>query len=333
MTRFSYLFFGAALSLIFFITMVSGDVPWTAVWNGVVDRLSGKATAWNPLLDERLPRWIVLACTGASLAVSGAVMQALFQNPLASPSVLGISCGGSLAVVLIFVLGWQLHYPYAIPIASVFGCLATLFLIYALTRTKMNSVHNLILTGIALSTVLLAIQAAILYAMRDQWHLIQTLTEWEAGSTVNRSWQHVHMALPLTIIGLWGCWSYHREIDLLSLGHENAANLGVEVSKVRWRLFLCVAVLTGGALAAVGIIAFFGLVLPHIIRILAGSLHGKMIPLSILGGATALSALDLILRIFQIHALSIGTLSAIFGGLFFIFLLLKPSHRLQRASG
>lgn len=303
-------------------TLFYGDTPWSVVWQGALDRLTGASTRWNPLLDERLPRLIVVLCTGASLAVSGAVMQALFQNPLASPSVLGISCGGSLLVVIIFTMGWQIHFPYAIPVGAVSGSLLTILLIYFLAKNRPGAqLTTLILTGIALSTLLIAIQGAILFALRDQWQLIQTLTEWEAGSTADRSWRHVHMQLPLSLVGLAGCWTYRRELDILALGEEEAKNLGVEVEKVRWRLFLCVALLTGGALAAVGIIAFFGLVLPHVVRRMQGPNSRRLIPLCMLAGAVALSAMDILLRISGIHAFSIGNVSAILGGLFFLMLL------------
>lgn len=306
------------------LILVSGETPWNQVWADAVARFYGLSTKWNPLLDERIPRLLVVLCTGAALAVSGGVMQSLFHNPLASPSVLGISCGGSLCVVLVFVLGWHLSYPYAVPLASVSGSLLTLLFIYALSRkVSGNALHALILTGIALSTLLIAVQAAILYSLRDQWQLIQTLTEWEAGSTANRSWRHVHMQLPLTLVGLLGCCLYRKELDLLALGEEEAKNLGVEVETVRWRLFLCVAMLTGGAIAAVGIIAFFGLVLPHLVRRIQGPSHQQLIPLCIIVGGTTLATMDILLRAFKIHAFSIGNISAILGGFFFLILLFR----------
>ncbi len=295
------------------LTLTFGYTPWDRVWHGVVTRITGASSAWNPLLDERLPRLIVLLCTGASLAVSGAVMQSLFHNPLASPSVLGISCGGSLMVAIVFILDWHLHYPYAVPLAGFCGCLLTLLFVYGFSRYNGNvQITTLLLTGIAISTLLLAIQSALTYAFRDRWQLIQTLTEWESGSTTDRSWKHVNMQLPITIVGLIGCWNYRKEIDILALGEEEAINLGVDVNKVRWRLFLCVALLTGGAIAAVGIIAFFGLVLPHVLRKVHGPENQRLIPLCILVGSTTLVAMDLSLRISGIHYFSIGNVSAIF---------------------
>jgi len=208
---------------------------------------------WNPLLHERLPRLIVIFCTGASHAVAGAVMQALFQNPLATPYVLGTSIGGSLAVFLVFLFGIHLTHPFVLAIAAFFGCLITLLVVYLLTigrQTEKN--YYLILTGLAVSTFLLAIQGALVYVFRDHWSFIQTWMEWEAGSTVDRTWAHVHQQFPLTVVGLYGCWMYRQELNLLSLGDEEALMLGVEVEKVRFRLFLCVSLLTAGSLAGCG---------------------------------------------------------------------------------
>lgn len=309
-------------------TIYLGETPWSEVWRGALDRLQGQSTQWNPLLDERLPRLIIIMCTGASLAVSGAVMQSLFQNPLASPMLLGLASGGSLLVVLIFIMGWHLSHPFTLPVAAVVGCLATLLIVYNLSRQNgIANMNYLILSGIALSTVLVAVQGAIMYAFRDHWELVQTFTEWEAGSSTDRSWSHVHLQLPLTLLGLYGCYRYRTEINLMALGEEEATNLGVEVAKVRWRLFLCVSLLTGGAIAAMGIIAFFGLVLPHVLRSLHGPDNRILIPFCMMLGGPALLLFDIFLRSFSIHELSIGSISALLGGLFFLVLLLRQQRR------
>lgn len=318
---FSFLLLGSILTLSY------GETPWEKIWEGILFRLQGVSQTWNPLLDERVPRLIILICTGASLAVSGAVMQSIFHNPLASPSVLGISSGGCLSVVIVFIFNLHTTYPYALPLSAFFGCFITLCLIYGLSRLQEGKhLTNLILTGIAISTFLMAIQGLLLYALRDRWQLIQTITEWEAGSTIDRSWQHVHMQLPLTLVGLWGCWKYREELNILTLGEEEASNLGVDVKKIRWRLFLSISLLTGGALAAVGMIAFFGLVLPHIMRKLNGPDHFALVPLCMIGGAAVLTFFDFFLRYFEFYSISIGNLSAMIGGLFFLFILFRPKE-------
>jgi iron complex transport system permease protein len=306
------------------LTLGYGLAPPEEVFSDLWAHLKGSSHQWNPLLHERLPRFIVLTFSGASLAVGGAVMQSLFQNPLASPSILGISSGGSLAALLVLMGSWHLQFPLLLPAAACAGCLLALMIVFGFSRRYGGlQIQHLLLTGIALSTALIAIQGALVYALRDHWSLVQTITEWDAGSSYDRSWMHVHMLLPLALIGLFGSWYYRHEINILALGEEEACNLGVDVAKVRWHLFLCVALLTGGALAALGTIAFFGLILPHVLRRVYGPDHLQLIPICMIWGAISLSGLDLILRIFALHWLSLGTISAVLGGVFFVLLLFR----------
>lgn len=325
---FSLFVLAVILGILSVISLCFGPTPLSELYENAWQFMQGVSTEWNPLIHERLPRLIVLICTGASLAVGGAVMQSLFQNPLATPSILGITFGGSFCVLFVFLTGWHLRYPYGISIAAFVGCLATLSLVYSLSRRHVfHSMTGLVLCGIAITTVLMAVQNTLLYIWRDHWQFVQTVTEWGAGSTLDRSWQHVHMQLPLTLVGIGGCWAYARELNILTLGEEEALNLGVEVATVRWRLLLCVALLTAGTLAAVGIIAYFGLLLPHILRRIYGPNCEHLIPLSILSGATVFLGLDLSLRLSHIHSLSIGNISAVLGGIFFLVLLIKEPCR------
>lgn len=285
---------------------------------------TNSAHGWNPLLHERLPRFIVLACSGAALSLGGAVIQSLFQNPLASPSVLGMGSGGALASTIVFISGWHLYYPFLLPLASSLGCLAALVLVWGITyRYKECGIEHILLTGIAISTTLMALQGAIVYALRDQWSLVQTLTEWNSGSSCDRSWIHVHMVMPLCIAGIYGIFSFTEELNILALGQEEACNLGVQTQNIRWRLFIFVSLLTGGAQAAIGSVAFFGLILPHLSRQIVGPDHKILLPFSAIWGGISLAGIDITLRILGIHSLSLGTISAILGGLFFLFLLFR----------
>ena len=297
-----------------------GDTPFWQLWHF--------HAPWNPLLHERIPRLIVLFSSGAALAVAGTISQSLFRNPLASPSVLGIPSGGILVVTILFALKWHDAAPFCIPLGAFFGAFCTLFFVYALSKKQgPMQMHSLILTGIATAALLLAIRSTITYALKNEWELIQTLTEWEAGMTTNRQWMHVHMQLPCTLVGLLGAWSYRQELNILALGDEEALTLGVNVSKVRFRLFMCIALLMGGTIAAVGIIAFFGLIMPHLMRNISGFNHDILIPRCILAGGTTFLFLDTILRLANIQFLSIGNISAILGGIFFLALLFYPAKR------
>ena len=317
----------ALFVLLILLTLTTGHAPWEAVFEQAYQRVFFDGQGWNPLLDERLPRLIILLSTGASLAVSGYVLQSLFQNPLASPSILGISCGGSLAAIFSFIFGFHLTHPYIVSLAAFGGSLFTLVLIYGLSKTK-GGVHptTLILSGVAISSLFLALQNILLYQMREQWDLMQTIAEWQSGSTALFTWKHVHMQLPVCLVGFFGCWHYRKEIDLLALGDEEAEHMGVDIATVRFRLFLCVALLTGGALATVGVIAFFGLVLPNLLRRISSPLATVLLPRSIIFGGLLFAWLDLSLRLFNIEALSLGNVSAVLGGIFFGGLLYESER-------
>lgn len=309
-------------------TLTTGDLPFDIVWNGAAERLSGVSTSWNALLDERLPRLLILLICGAALATAGCVMQSLFQSPLASPSVLGVSAGGSLCVIAVITFQWHIYFPVLWPLAAVIGCMATLMIVYGLAKDRGQlQIPLLILSGVALSTLLLTFQSVLMYVLRDHWQLVMTIREWEVGSTLNRSWKQFHLLAPLALIGLYGCWYYRHELDLMSLGDEEAENLGVSIAETRWRLFLCTALLTGGVIASIGIIAFFGLVLPNLLRMVATSRCSVLIPLCMIVGSISLAGLDLCLRLLDIQWLTLGNVSALFGGLFFFVLLFKQRYR------
>ena len=317
-----------ALLLLLFIgalwTLLAGPTPFSDVWSGVQKRISGLDNSWNPLLDERLPRLITILCTGASLATAGTVMQTLFRNPLASPSVLGLPAGAALCVLFCFLLNIQHLYPWMLSLSAFCGCFFTLLFIYSVSRLfSLNDMNALVLTSIALATVLTASLQTILYALRANWNLVQSMSEWMVGATVDRNWQHVHMQVPLTIYGLLGCYSYRHELNILCLGDEEASNLGIDVPKVRWHLFIWVSMLVSGAVAAMGNIAFFGLILPNILRTILGPNIRTLIPFSIFVGAATLLYLDIFLRFFQVTVLSIGNIFALLGGVYFLVVLIQ----------
>ncbi len=305
-------------------TLFSGEIP--------LEKLFHSFSGWNPLLHERLPRLLVLIMTGASLAVSGSALQSLFHNPLASPSLLGLSSGSLLAVLIAFLSGWSLITPFAIPVAAVAGAMLSLFIIFFCARLfGLQHTSQLLLLGLALSTLLITLRSIILYLCRENWQLIQTIYEWEAGSTRDRTWMHFHMQFPLTLVGLTICWRLRQELDLLALGEEEASNLGVNVNQVRWTLFFAIALLTGGATAAVGTIYFFGLLLPHLMRMAVGPSSLKLIPLSLLGGAALLTSMDQLIRHLLPSAITIGNVSALLGGLLFGYLILRQSKEALHA--
>lgn len=306
------------------LTLIIGATPFTEAWEGILLRFTDISTHWNPILDDRIPRLIVLLVSGASLAVAGATMQALFRTPLATPSILGTTAGGSLFIAPIILMDLQLYHPYFLPLTAVLGSFSALFLVYGLSKYRGElSTNSVLLTGLAISGLLLSIEGALQYAFRTHWQQIQLLSELNAGSTLNISWQQVNMQLPLAIVGLIGCLYYSWDLDILSLGDEEALSLGVEVRKVRYRIFLCISLLIGGTLAAIGNIAFFGLLIPCTLRAIFGPSNRRLIPLCIAWGAVGLCFFDLMMRYFELQLFSLGHLSTLLGSLLFLWLLIK----------
>lgn len=318
------------LPLLFFVSILSlavGETPLLESLKSLSDRSS-----WNPLLDERIPRLLVLWMTGASYAVAGALAQAAFANPLASPTLLGISSGGSLAMMGAFFLTWHLVSPLLLPLVGFVGCFAVLALVYCLSKkVAIASEQSFLLIGIALSSLFMAIEGGALYALRTHWEFIQLVTEWKAASTHFLSWHDVSLEFPFALVGLLSAFCAAKEIDLLSLGEEEATHLGLDAIKTRWRLFAILSLLVGAALTTIGEIPFLGLLIPHIGRALFRTSHQELLPATAFLGAISLTALDLFIRYFPLLNLSITHLTGVGGGLFFIALLISEKrHALSR---
>lgn len=318
---------GIFISLIALLSaLLVGETPLMQMTAGLADRLLGISFAWHPLLDERLPRALALFFGGASLAVAGAVMQALFQSPLATPTLLGSTAGGSLLMIFAIVLQWPLAFAPALTFAACLGSLAALLLVYGIWRCcHPHATSQLVLIGLAVTMLLAALESSLLYALRSDWQLVQLINELTVGSSHTLSWNELHLLLLTSLIGVLGCFYYSKEIDLLSLGDEEAISLGLDLNKVRYRLFLCVSLLTGSTLATIGNIAFFGMLLPCAVRQCYGPLHCYLLPFSALLGGATLLVLDTLLRLTGHQMFNIAQISAFIGSLLFLYLIVFRS--------
>jgi iron complex transport system permease protein len=264
---------------------------------------------------------------GAALGCSGAVMQGTFGNPLADPGIIGVSSGAALGAAFVITEGVTVMGEFTVAGgAFLAGLLATL-LVYALSRSAgRTEVVTLVLTGIAVNAVAGAGLAFCTYfgdqSARDQ------IVFWQLGSLNGTRWVYVEMAFPLVATGIAGSLGLSRKMDLLSLGDRGARHVGVDVERVRLISILLVALMVAAAVAFCGIIAFVGLVVPHLIRMIDGPGHRVLIPASVLGGAVLLTAADLVARTAVAYAdLPIGILTALIGGPFFFWLLRRTRAR------
>nr|WP_308116551.1 iron ABC transporter permease [Leifsonia poae] len=273
------------------------------------------------LWNIRFPRLVLGVIVGAALGVAGALMQGVFANPLAEPAVVGVSAGCAVGACAVIVFDLQGLGPASIPVAAfVMGVLTTI-LVYTLSRARgRTQVLMLVLTGIAVNAVANAIIAFLVFsadtASREQ------MMFWQLGSLNGATWNAVAVTLPLLVVGLGCAWALARRLDALALGERSARHLGVNVERVRLWAILLVALLTAAAVSFAGIIAFVGLIIPHLLRLLIGPAHSALIPASALGGALLISGADVVARTAVPFAdLPIGMFTALVGGPVFFVLL------------
>ena len=275
----------------------------------------------------RFPRIVLAVLIGAALAAAGTLMQAVFGNPLAEPSVVGVSSGAALGASASIVLGWTFWGEWTIAAAAFGAGLAATVVIYLASRAGgKTEVVTLVLTGIAVNAFAGA-GLAFLTFLGDTGAREQIIF-WQLGSLNGARWQQVGVVLPLVAAGLTVAFLMARTLDLFSLGEKAARHLGVNVELVRITVIVVVAVLVCAAVAFAGIIAFVGLVIPHLMRMLIGPAHGPLLAVSVLGGALLLLVADLLARsLIPMADLPIGMLTSLVGGPFFFWLLRRTRLR------
>ena len=281
------------------------------------------------LWDVRFPRVALALVVGAALATAGALMQGVFGNPLAEPSVVGVSSGAAVAAAAVIVFQISLFGLWTVPVFAFVGGLFTTLLVYVLSRADgRTEVVTLVLTGIAVNAVAGAGIALLMFVGDTQSR--EEIVFWQLGSLNGTRWPYVGVAVAFALIGLVGAMVVARRLDLLALGDRAARHLGVNVELLRLGSIVLVALLTAAAVSFCGVIGFVGLVVPHLVRMVAGPRHRVLVPASALGGAVLLLAADLVARTAVSGAdLPIGMLTAIVGGPFFFWLL----RRARRTAG
>jgi iron complex transport system permease protein len=286
-------------------------------------------TADAALWVIRFPRIVMAMGVGAALAVAGAVMQAVFGNPLAEPGVVGVSAGAAFGAAIAIVTGLLALGEWTIALLAFAGGLGATLLVYGVSRAGgRTEVVTLLLTGIAVNAFGGAGLAFLLFmagsASREQ------IVFWQLGSLSGSLWREALLVLAVAAIGTVVAVLLGRRYDILALGERNARHLGIDVERLRFASIVLVALLTGVAVAFVGIISFVGLVVPHLMRMLLGPAHRALLVSSAFGGALLIVVADLLARTLIGGAeLPIGLLTSLVGGPFFFVLL----WRQRRASG
>jgi iron complex transport system permease protein len=288
------------------------------------------------ILSIRVPRLLLGVLIGAALAVSGALMQGLFRNPLADPGLVGVSSGAALAAGATIVLGDRIlgtvsaQLPFILlPFGAFFGGLASTLILYAIaTRHGRTSVAIMLLAGVALGAFTGSLTGLLAFVSDDRQ--LRDLTFWSLGSLSGASWTKVATVTPLILPVLFCVPFLARGLNALLLGEAEAFHLGIAVQRLKRAAILMVAVAVGASVASAGVIGFVGIVVPHLLRLVFGPDHRVLLPLSAALGAALLTGADLLARTLVSPAeLPIGILTAAIGAPFFLWLLLRRDRSLD----
>lgn len=287
--------------------------------------LSGDTTssAYRIIIHSRLPRVLGALLAGSALAVSGAILQAVLQNPLASPNIIGVNSGAGLLVLLcsaVFPSQEQL-----LPLAAFLGALLTSMIIFALAMGNGVSKITLVLTGIAMTSILGAGMNCIMIFYPDAYIGASTFL---VGGLSGITLKSLRFATIYIIVGLMLAMVLRRDMNIVALGANTARSLGMNVTCIRFLLILTAAILAGAAVSFAGLLGFVGLIVPHAIRFLMGNDNQFLVPVSAFGGAAFVILCDLVSRMaFAPYELPVGILLSLIGGPFFIYLVIHNRRR------
>jgi iron complex transport system permease protein len=267
---------------------------------------------------------------GAALAVGGVVVQGLFRNPLASPSVLGTTAGASfggqvalLTYGLAGVGGCFVVPEMTVPIGCFAGALASLAVLLLFLRVTQDLLA-LLLTGFVLSALFLSLSAFVTSVAQETWELGRAVVSFSLGSVSGTGPRQLAFALPLIVVALVACWFWGRSLDLLLSGEEEAQSMGANVGAVRWWSAIWVGVLVAGAVSVGGNVGFVGLVVPHMLRPFAGTKHQRLIPAAALAGGVFLVACDIVARVIPSRSeIPLGVVTGLIGAPLFLLLLIR----------
>ena len=299
------------------VLQVLANKLWAAGY--VLDPID-EGIVWN----YRLTRALVAAACGAGLATCGVVLQSLLRNPLADPYLLGISAGASTGAVLVAVLGLGAG-AVSLSAGAFAGAIAAFALVILLARISgpTGASAQIILAGIAGSQLFNAITAFLITKSASS-EQARGIMFWLLGNLSGVRWSSVVLAVPVALLGLVVCIWHRRALDAFTFGADSAASLGIPVRRVQLLLISCAALVTAVMVSIVGSIGFVGLVIPHAVRLLSGTGHGRLVPVSALGGALFLIAADILSRtLIKGQVIPVGVVTALIGAPVFALILIS----------
>lgn len=322
-------------ALSFIVSLTFGSVPYSSsqVWAVVAAHLQGGQfddRAVNDIVWElRVPRGLLAMIVGAGLALAGTAMQALVRNPLADPYLLGISSGASVGATAVITLGMFSGLGvWALSGGALIGALVATVTVYLVTMLQGGITPlRLILSGVVLSSAFSALASLLVFRSPDS-RAAQSVLFWMLGSLSGAQWDKVAAPLIVVVISVIVLFLLNAQLDALSAGPDTAAALGVRVGWLRQGLFLIQAVLVGAMVAVAGGIGFVGLVIPHLSRMLVGSLHRRLIPVAAVLGALFLLWVDVVARLIAApQEIPLGVVTGVIGAPIFLILMGRSTYR------
>ena len=330
------MFLGLAVLLVLSVTLAVTIGPVhispVTVWKIIFAHVFGLAQGdWSTGQDNivwliRLPRVLLAGVVGAGLAVVGVAMQATVRNPLADPYILGTSSGASVGAVAVVILGYNFFEPYSLSVTAFLGALTSFFLVFLLAQTGGRvSPTRLILAGVATAYILSAVTSLILFL--GDARAIRVVLFWMLGTFSGANWDFLSLPTAAVIAGTGFLVLKGRSMNALLAGEETATSLGVDTQHFRRQLLVVTALLTGVMVAVAGAIGFVGLMMPHIVRLVLGPDHRKVLPASALAGGIFLIWVDVGARtVVQPQELPVSVITALVGAPFFLWLLRWRRH-------
>lgn len=319
----------SALIIMLILSMAIGSVfiPPAELWR-VISGAGSNETFRTILLDIRLPRTVLIALVGAALAGSGAAYQGLFRNPLADPYLIGVASGAGLGAILAMSIRW----PYttlgllAVPMAAFITSLLTVYIVYSIAQIGGSvPTTNLILAGVAVSSF--AISLTSFFMLRSTGEVRRAIG-WMLGGVSLVGWDATLALIPYLALGLAALVLGSYSLNVLQFGDDQAAQMGLNVRRAKSIIIVAASLVTAAAVSFAGIIGFVGLVVPHIVRIWWGVDYRRLIPLSIIGGASVLLMADVLARIVLApQELPVGVVTALAGAPFFLWVLRGAKHQ------
>jgi iron complex transport system permease protein len=323
------------IAAILSVMVGSSMMPVRTILDVVVSSIRGTTAASDPngvfatiLYSLRIPHMFLLLLVGAALAGSGAAYQGLFRNPLADPYLIGVASGAGLGAVIAMTVQW----PYttlglmAIPFSAFVGAVLAVAIVSMIARVgKTIPTTNLILAGVVVSSFCTALSSLLMINASGD---LRRALVWLLGGSTQSGWSPVLAILPYALIGMGLLLTMGNPLNVMQFGDEQASQLGIPVTRVRWLIIIAATMTTAAAVAYAGIIGFVGLIVPHILRLVWGGDYRKLIPLSFLGGASLLLLTDVAARsLFAPQEIPVGIITALLGAPFFLWILRRSKSQ------